>query len=313
MSANNVGLKIFLDVLVLACVAAPLLGFFWIEPFQRGFFYDDSSIRLPFTRHQTIPTYMITPLVIAIPIVLIIITEIVHRNSDKNADERYLAGRLISGWIWECYCAIGVFLFGLACQQLVTTIGKYALGRLRPHFYALCRPQITDIVWLPEDRPITYIPAENIRCVGTNDGRLLKNARLSFPSGHSSASMYAAVFLILYMHLYWRWSGSKLFRHGMQLLVFLCAWYVGISRIQDNVHHWDDVAAGFIIGAVIALLMVCYVLKPKKLWKHRHLDFQEAIDQQRDLERAQMGLTEPRLPRAVLVNSGPNMITNSIY
>lgn len=43
-------------------------------------------------------------------------------------------------WMWESYCVVGVYAFGCAAQQLTTDIMKYTIGRLRPHFYTLCRP-----------------------------------------------------------------------------------------------------------------------------------------------------------------------------
>ena len=39
------------------------------------------------------------------------------------------------------YRTIIVFFFGAAITQLVTEIGKYTIGRLRPHFLDLCRPE----------------------------------------------------------------------------------------------------------------------------------------------------------------------------
>ena len=40
----------------------------------------------------------------------------------------------ISPWIRNVYKFVGVFLIGTASCQLLTDIGKYSLGRYRPHF-----------------------------------------------------------------------------------------------------------------------------------------------------------------------------------
>lgn len=40
-----------------------------------------------------------------------------------------------------CYRILAVFFFGLAITQLLTEIGKYSVGRLRPHFLSVCSPQ----------------------------------------------------------------------------------------------------------------------------------------------------------------------------
>ena len=43
-------------------------------------------------------------------------------------------------YIASVYKAIGTFLFGAAMSQSLTDIAKYSIGRLRPHFLDVCRP-----------------------------------------------------------------------------------------------------------------------------------------------------------------------------
>lgn len=38
------------------------------------------------------------------------------------------------------YKAVGTFLFGAAMSQSLTDIAKYSIGRLRPHFLHVCKP-----------------------------------------------------------------------------------------------------------------------------------------------------------------------------
>ena len=38
------------------------------------------------------------------------------------------------------YRTIIIFFFGLAITQLLTEVGEYSVGRLRPHFLDVCRP-----------------------------------------------------------------------------------------------------------------------------------------------------------------------------
>ena len=44
------------------------------------------------------------------------------------------------------YKIIGVFLFGAAVSQSITDIGKFSIGRLRPHFIDVCRPNVTSVL-----------------------------------------------------------------------------------------------------------------------------------------------------------------------
>lgn len=36
------------------------------------------------------------------------------------------------------------FLFGFAAERLLKEIGKFAVGRLRPYFFAVCQPVLAD-------------------------------------------------------------------------------------------------------------------------------------------------------------------------
>ena len=115
--------------------------------------------------------------------------------------------------------------------------------------------------------------------------RVLKESRLSFPSGHSSFAFYTMVYLavsqlnftikiilnLLYMHTYkcvfnfflqlylqsrMTWHGSKLLRHFLQFGFIMIAWYTALSRVSDYKHHWSDVLAGSAIGSLTAVVVV---------------------------------------------------------
>ena len=67
------------------------------------------------------------------------------------------------------YKAIGTFLFGAAMSQSLTDIAKYSIGRLRPHFLDVCKPDWKQINCTVGD----YI--EDFTCTGdqrlSNEGR----------------------------------------------------------------------------------------------------------------------------------------------
>lgn len=68
----------------------------------------------------------------------IFITESIR--SGKNLDEEHHEQEMklfkctISPWLQNVYKFVGLFLIGTASCQLLTDIGKYAVGRYRPHF-----------------------------------------------------------------------------------------------------------------------------------------------------------------------------------
>ncbi|KAK4399982.1 putative lipid phosphate phosphatase 3, chloroplastic [Sesamum angolense] len=87
----------------------------------------------------------------------------------------------------------------------------------------------------------------------------IKEGHKSFPSGHASWSFAGLGFLALYL------SGKiKCFdRRGhvaklcIIFLPILAACLVGISRVDDYWHHWQDVFAGGLLGLTVATF--CYL------------------------------------------------------
>ncbi|XP_031370616.1 putative phosphatidate phosphatase isoform X2 [Apis dorsata] len=151
-------------------------------------------------------------------------------------------------------CTIGIFGFGAATTVLLTDIAKYTIGRLRPHFMTLCEPNINCSLIENQHR---YI--ENYSCNQNISKSLLKEIRLSFPSGHSSFSAYTMIYLAMYLQLRITWKGSKLLKHFLQLVCLLMAWFTALSRVSDYKHHWSDVLAGSTLGTITALVVVNFV------------------------------------------------------
>ncbi|XP_052743855.1 putative phosphatidate phosphatase [Bicyclus anynana] len=260
MAFDRLILKIVLDFLVLACVSIPLLVIHLVaEPYHRGYFDDDVSLMLPY-KPQTVSEGLLAGVGFAVMVVTIIIVEVVRNKQGKGIGDKFLSGNLVPGWLWESYTSIGIFTFGAACQQLTVNSAKYVIGRLRPHFFDLCQPVPTNST---SSNTMGYY--QDFTCVGVNaDAARMKDMRLSFPSAHSSFAMYTAVFFILFIQVKGKWRGSKLLRHGIQFAVLIGAWYVGLSRVVDHMHHWSDVAVGFAVGALCGVVVFIFVLKPKK-------------------------------------------------
>ena len=159
----------------------------------------------------------------------------------------------------------------LAVTLLVTEATKLGVGRLRPHFLAVCEPDV------PSTTVALDIGDAKMPPCTAAPGKVLTNARSSFPSGHTSSSTCVAVFSAVYVMwaaLHARavaqsraagrpsatcprrvavlgdmWTTLALY---WALLQVLLAWGVGATRITDNRHHPSDVIAGFALGAVVA-------------------------------------------------------------
>ena len=105
---------------------------------------------------------------------------------------------------------------------------------------------------------------ENNTCTGNED--LMKEARLSFVSGHSSISFYTAAFLIIFMTKY---INLWFLRTLLQLAHFILAFWISITRINDYMHHPEDVIMGSIIGIACAYIMFMEEYSIQKVEKQK--------------------------------------------
>ncbi|XP_037046473.1 putative phosphatidate phosphatase [Bradysia coprophila] len=254
-------LKFVIDFVALLLVGLPILAFFiWGNPYERGFFCDDESLMHPF-HESTVKNYYLYIVGLILPIILIIVTETIQTKVNRLNSLRNLNvfGRSIPNWIPNAYKQVGVFGFGAAASQLATDIGKYTIGRLRPHFIDVCQPQMMDGTNC--SNPINigrYI--EDFTCLGIGSNtRMLKEMRLSFPSGHASFSAYTMIYCAIYLQARMTWRGSKLLKHFIQFVLVLLSWYTCMTRISDYKHHWSDVLAGATLGTFCALIVSNFV------------------------------------------------------
>ncbi|KAH8371373.1 hypothetical protein KR093_007088 [Drosophila rubida] len=230
-----------------------------IEPVRRGFFCDDDSIRYPF-HENTVTPVMLGLLVGALPLLVLVLVEYVHSlRAGELARRVQLGSWQLAAWYVELGRQFAYFGFGMLLTFDATELGKYTIGRLRPHFYAVCQPQLSDGT-LCSDASNRQRYVEDYECAGEGyTAADVRQARLSFPSGHSSLAFYALLYVALYLQRKLSWRSSKLARHFLQFLLLMLAWYTALSRVMDSWHHWSDVLAGSLIGVAGALLTAHYI------------------------------------------------------
>ncbi|XP_018331713.1 putative phosphatidate phosphatase [Agrilus planipennis] len=247
--------KIFIDLVLLAAVGFPILFLFlWGEAFHRGFFCNDETLLHPFHK-STVPSFYLYIFGVGVTSAVIITTEVI--TSLNNNTRVALVGKQLPYWLWRAYIMLAVFVFGCFCSQLITDVLKYTVGRLRPHFLTVCVPDIN--CSLPENLHKFHTDFKCTNPLYINDKRIMKELRLSFPSGHSSFSMFTMVFFSIYLQSRFSWEGSHFLKHTLQFLAIASAIYTGMTRISDYKHHWSDVLAGLTMGALTAILITRYV------------------------------------------------------
>ncbi|OWF50673.1 phospholipid phosphatase 3-like [Mizuhopecten yessoensis] len=255
-------LTVTIDVLLVGSVALCAgLVHLLMTPYRRGFYCDDESISYPY-HSSTIPSTVLYLVGFGLNFLLIFIVEalwipkgvagLILPTSSKTSDNENHDGpgsspSRMTLYLCAVYNVILPFMFGGALEFLARGIAKYSLGRLRPHFLAVCQPDQSSF-----NCSTGYI--ENYKCTGDVD--VINQARLSFPSGHASFSVYSMLFLILYIQSRMQWRQAVILRPWIQLILFLMAFYTCISRVFDNKHHWSDILAGAIWGILVSMFVV---------------------------------------------------------
>ena len=236
----------FLPIVLLLTLTL-IIHFTNIKPFQRGFFCGDHTLKYPYIENQTIPAYVCFTLWIVISLFTILTTQIMSKSYSIRVIKEIIMGAL--------------------CCILLTDTIKYTVGKLRPHFLTVCNPDYNNICFDEdayyvdgsgddEEELLTefyqkYVNETNVCSLEKTEA--LKEARLSFLSGHASYSFYFATFLIHFMnenskHLKW---GSKIVPFIKLLVIILASW-ISITRITDFYHHPFDVFCGACTGISVA-------------------------------------------------------------
>ncbi|KAL5726579.1 hypothetical protein ACHQM5_009612 [Ranunculus cassubicifolius] len=201
-----------------------------IEPFHRFVGKDMmTDLRYPL-KDNTVPFWGVPLIAVLLPLIIFSVYYFYRRD------------------VYDLHHAILGLLFAVLVTGVLTDAIKDAVGRPRPDFFWRCFPDGKDVY-----DPITT----DVMCTG--DKKVIKEGHKSFPSGHTSWSFAGLVFVAWYM------AGKiRVFDRrghvGKLCIIFLpllIAALVGVSRVDDYWHHWQDVFAGALIGTTVASM--CYL------------------------------------------------------
>lgn len=249
-------------VLTIVLLVVLIISEKWVEPVHRGFFCGDHSIMKPYVSDQTVPVAVLLATVVVGTILVVVCTEIVTRKTNRetatfkeqNVGYIYLGTAVkLEPWMYRVLSHLCFILIGCTMSTLFTNVGKKFVGRLRPHFIAVCQPDYNKFNC--SDGYIT------LDVCTTSNMKALRQARLSFPSGHSSLAMFTSVLLMFYIEFRVnspRFTLIKPFVQFILLTLGVCCCY---TRISDYWHHWSDVVAGSVIGVMFAVYTVFHMMR----------------------------------------------------
>ncbi|VDP17762.1 unnamed protein product [Onchocerca flexuosa] len=122
------------------------------------------------------------------------------------------------------------------------------VGELRPIFMDICNP-LFDNTYCHDQAYIT-----DYKCRGNKYNYAVKEARLSFFSGHASLAMTTAVFFVVYLQSRIPRKDLIIAKSLVQLFALGLGLFTGYTRVIDGKHHLHDVIAGYIVGALIGYI-----------------------------------------------------------
>lgn len=241
--------RVVSDIIILGTGGIVLLLFRFVgDPYKRGFFCDDESLKHPF-KDSTVTSAMLYGIGFVLGSVVIAVVEAMWIYGVEKTDpqQRLDINKYGKNWILirNIYLSLIPFIFGAITEHVVTDIGKYSIGRLRPHFFDVCKVDFSKV-----NCSAGYI--EEFECTGEDSNRI-REVRLSFPSGHASFSSYVAVYLMIFLQKRLTFLFKSMIRPMLQLLIFVMAYYTCLSRVSDYKHHPTDVLAGAVVGIISAV------------------------------------------------------------
>ncbi|KAG7457179.1 phospholipid phosphatase-related protein type 5a [Megalops cyprinoides] len=232
----------------------------------QGFFCHDSSYTKPYLgpeESSAIPPAILYAVVAGVPALVITATESVlfllqYVSEDLDNREKIIVMGdccYLNPLVRRTFRFLGVYAFGLFATDIFVNAGQVVTGNLAPHFLTVCRPNYTA---LGCQQAVRFISQQEA-CTGNEDDIL--RARKSFPSKEAALSLYAALYVAMYITCTVKTKGTRLAKPALSLGLMCLAFLTGINRVVEYRNHWSDVIAGFIVGGAIATFMVVGVVQ----------------------------------------------------
>lgn len=209
-------LKCWLEWLITVCLFI-LSGIISITiyPQMRATNYDNPIERYKYSG-ETIGSLEVGIFIVLIPFLVIFVSAI------------YLPKK-----IDICYAYLSL-IQTLALTLLITEALKVTVARPRPNFFSYCGYNET-----------------TQKCNGKP--KYQRDARLSFPSGHSSNSFSSGTWLSLFLSSTFR--QNEIWWILLKFIPIAIATFVSATRIIDYMHHVSDVVGGALIGIGISVMI----------------------------------------------------------
>ncbi|CAH2042045.1 unnamed protein product, partial [Iphiclides podalirius] len=250
----TLGIDIPLFAIVAALVLLQEMGMF--PQRKSGFFCNDPALSYPY-KGDTISMGVIISTIVACPLVVIFLTELAFHGPGQSIRDRLCCSAVETMLLFRGYA------YGLFINLTIVEVMKAVTGFPRPTFFDICEP----------DAALTCNGSEFVSAFECTSQRFSAWYQMdsyhSFPSGHTSLSVYCGFFIAWYLQ-----TRAFDWQHRTVLLVpvlqLACVGYAAVcslSRLTDHRHHWWDVLTGTAVGVLCLLytvLALCDSFSPEK-------------------------------------------------
>ncbi|CAH8654808.1 unnamed protein product [Schistosoma rodhaini] len=239
-------LRISSDLLTIILLHAVYFLIKYYGSHKWSFFCDDWSIKYPY-KENTITNVVVTLVSYLTPLVTICLVEIITAVLKRCTENKNYSIKGSLPFIYD-FCVAA--LISLGTTFFLTTITKYYLGRLRPHFWDICRPNV----------PVNCTGLQTTyTCQGT-DSKLIADVFLSFMSGHASTASASLFFTVIYLQARLHLPAIPFLRPFLQYVLLSVLFYICATRVTDHYHHPTDVLAGAMLGFLTSVFAFFWYL-----------------------------------------------------
>ncbi|XP_063540684.1 phospholipid phosphatase 2-like isoform X1 [Cydia strobilella] len=244
-------LLIDLPILLLVAAVCILLEVGAIPSRRSGFICNDPALSYPHVG-DTFSLSLVGAVTVIVPFIILWAVETsLHRDDEYSLKKSRLStSAKTAALIYKDY------IYGAVFNLIILEVIKCVVGSPRPTFFELCKPDKLETC-----EGSTYVT--QYKCTSDYSQYLRIDAIRSFPSGHSSLSVYCGLFLAWYLQrraFSWH-SRSVLIVPLVQAVCLGYAAVCSLTRVSDHRHHWYDVLAGASMGLLSALYTVLVLCK----------------------------------------------------
>ena len=114
-----------------------MLVYLLVNPFDRGFYCTDETIRFPY-KADTVPLWAAGLYGVCAGIFFVIVAELYLSRPCCVNEEKFDSHQ--NKFILNSIHGVLLYSLGAISTLLITEVGKHTIGRLRPHFIEVCNP-----------------------------------------------------------------------------------------------------------------------------------------------------------------------------